>query len=155
MPVNVTTQTAAKNSGTQQTTPAVAPPRPEKVDLILRGCERFDFERQLYVRNVIYTFAYNKAVQMLRLKDDQERPRFVRYVPGQNHRKIMVEVPKTVDMSAKVVTPPPVSTAPPETPAKIIAAGDDSELADIDGLHSSADGAGEADDTPPEEGIEV
>lgn len=157
MPVNVATKPAVKSQNTPPAAPAL-PERPATVNLVLRGCERFDHERQLYVRNVVYTFTYENAVRMLRLKDEQERPRFVRYVPGQQHRKVMVEVPKQVDLTAKKVAPPRVSDAPPETPAKIIEVGDEAELEDIEGLHLSADVAGIGDETgeePPPAGVEV
>lgn len=137
MPVQVTTAPAksAPEKTVKAVTAAAPPAKPATLSLVLRATERYDFERQLYVRNVVYTFSYDKAVQMLRLKDDQERPYFVRHIPGQNHRKIMVEVPAHVDMTKKQVTTPLVSDAPPQTPPKIIEVGSEEELAD---LHLSA-----------------
>jgi hypothetical protein len=122
----------------------VQPAAPQKVNVVLRLYERYDFGRVLYKRGTVYSVTAEHAAKLLADRDENDKPTFARYVP-----------PKTrVQAVAQTSTLPEVDLTDPATMAKaqrndrearlsdkrVVEVGTDEELAEA--LHGEQDEGG-------------
>ena len=99
----------------------------QKISLI--GCERYSYKGELYEKGKVYLVGEAKATNMLRAKDDYDRPYFVPYVKPVKSEAEQIAQAATkaaVDAAAKVVADAAAIERPdgsePVDPAEVAAA---------------------------------